>query len=782
MSHLLDRLFGLDGLGFSDPESVLTFARPVPAWGWALVIGVLCVLVGLSYMRQLASPRVRTVLAGIRVLLAALLLVLASGPQLQKNNERVEEDWVIVMLDRSRSMGIPDAPGQAGRVSRDQQLRDALENSRDALRRLSTEKRVLWLGFDTGVFETDSPVEQAAAALPEPQGRATAIGASLESALQRVAARPISGVVLLSDGRSADQPDRALLRSLESQKIPVFCVPLGSAEPVADFAIRSVRAPDVVFADDLVTAQVDVERRGVDGESARVELTDLDTDAVLDSAEVSFDEDGKASRSLSVKLDQPGLRRLGVRVVAQGDDLIAENNISELAVEVVDRPLRALYVDGYPRWEQRYVKNLLMREKSIKSSSLLLAANRRYLQEGDVEVVQLPRSIEEWTEYDVVIIGDVRPELFGDETLEQLREHVADRGAGLVWIAGPGATPQGWRNSPLADLLPLILETDRAIGAFDEPVTMSRTAQAESLGLFRLQLQGEAGAEDPGWPSILSDPDTNWSKLRWAQKIDPSHIKPGAIVLTTLTPVSDFGSTGGAEAWPGVLLMRFGAGASVYVPTDEIWRWRYGRGEDLPERFWVPLIRQLARASVARSLRTVLLDATPDDALVGRPVRISVELLDQSLIDAQPSGMHAVVVAPDESRTHVQLDRQPDGNGQFHAGQWVPDRPGRFEVRLDDPLLPGVDASRAVRVSLPDDEARRPETDHALLADLANRTGGAVLTTEELEQLDGLLPNRELTVAGDPEIQPLWDRPVVLVVLLVLFSLEWVGRRLIRLA
>lgn len=782
MSHLLDRLFGLDGLGFSDPESVLTFARPVPAWGWALVIGVLCVLVGLSYMRQLASPRVRTVLAGIRVLLAALLLVLASGPQLQKNNERVEEDWVIVMLDRSRSMGIPDAPGQAGRVSRDQQLRDALENSRDALRRLSTEKRVLWLGFDTGVFETDSPVEQAAAALPEPQGRATAIGASLESALQRVAARPISGVVLLSDGRSADQPDRALLRSLESQKIPVLCVPLGSAEPVADFAIRSVRAPDVVFADDLVTAQVDVERRGVDGESARVELTDLDTDAVLDSAEVSFDEDGKASRSLSVKLDQPGLRRLGVRVVAQGDDLIAENNISELAVEVVDRPLRALYVDGYPRWEQRYVKNLLMREKSIKSSSLLLAANRRYLQEGDVEVVQLPRSIEEWTEYDVVIIGDVRPELFGDETLEQLREHVADRGAGLVWIAGPGATPQGWRNSPLADLLPLILETDRAIGAFDEPVTMSRTAQAESLGLFRLQLQGEAGAEDPGWPSILSDPDTNWSKLRWAQKIDPSHIKPGAIVLTTLTPVSDFGSTGGAEAWPGVLLMRFGAGASVYVPTDEIWRWRYGRGEDLPERFWVPLIRQLARASVARSLRTVLLDATPDDALVGRPVRISVELLDQSLIDAQPSGMHAVVVAPDESRTHVQLDRQPDGNGQFHAGQWVPDRPGRFEVRLDDPLLPGVDASRAVRVSLPDDEARRPETDHALLADLANRTGGAVLTTEELEQLDGLLPNRELTVAGDPEIQPLWDRPVVLVVLLVLFSLEWVGRRLIRLA
>lgn len=782
MRGLLDRLFALDGLGFSDPESVLTFARPIPAWGWALILGGLSVLVGMSYVRQTADPRVRALLAGIRILLATMLLVLASGPQLQKNHERVEEDWVIMMLDRSRSMTIPDAPAASGRLTREAQLRAALADSADALRKVAAEKRVLWLGFDTGAFEIGSPLDDPAHAMLEPQGRATAIGASLAGALQRVAARPVSGVVLLSDGRSADQVDRAVLRSLEAQKIPVLSVPLGSAEPVADYAIRSVRGPDAVFVDDYVNAQVDVEQRGSGEALVRVELTDLDTEAVLDSADVRFDESGRASCSLSVRIDQPGRRRLGVRIVPQGEDLIADNNTAELGVEVVDRPLRVLYVDGYPRWEQRYIKNLLMREKSIRSSSLLLAANRRYLQEGDVEVMRLPRSVEEWAEYDVVILGDVRPELFGDEALEQLREHVADRGAGLIWIAGPGATPQGWRGSPLSDLIPIVLDTDRPPAAFDEPVTMARTGQAASLGLFGLQLRGESGAEESGWPAMLSDPATNWSRLRWAQKIDPVHVKPGAIVLATLTPVSAFGSSSGADTWPGVLLMRFGAGASVYVATDEIWRWRYGRGEDLPERFWVPLIRQLGRASVARSQRAVLLSATPDDALVGGPVRISVELLDQSLIDAQPSALRAAVVSADESLTRVQLDRQPDGRGRFLAGQWVPDRPGRFEVRLDDPLLPGVDASQMVRVSLPDDEARRPETDHALLAELAERTGGAVLTPEQLGQLDALLPNRELTIAGDPEIQPLWDRPIVLVVLLVLCSLEWVGRRLIRLA
>lgn len=780
MNSLLDSIFSLDAMGFSNPDTTFTWARPVPLWGWVLIFAAIVTLVSLSYMRQRSAPRVRLALAAVRVTLATLLLVLASGPQLQRDNERIEEDWLIVMLDRSRSMQIPDAPGPSGRITRDRQMQDALTHSADTLQTIAREKQILWLGFDSSAFETEPPTNDAANPLAEPLGRSTAIGASLESALQRVAARPVSGILLLSDGQSVDQPARSLLRSLESQLIPVFTVPLGNPEPIADFAVRTVRAPEVVFADDLVTAEVEVERRGSNAGDATVELIDLDTQATLDQAKLDFDQDGLARGALSISIDQPGVRRLGVRVVTRADDLIDENNNAELTVDVVDRPLRTLYIDGYPRWEQRYVKSLLMRERSIRSSSLLLAANRRYLQEGDVELVQIPRSVEEWAEYDVVILGDLRPQLLGEEALAQLREHVAERGAGLIWIAGPGATPHAWRNSPLADLLPMVIDSDRPLPVFAEPVTMSRTPQAESLGLFRLQLKGEYGAETAGWPAFLSDPATGWSLLRWAQQIDPSRLKPGAQVLTTLTPMSGAGPS--EPDWPGVLLMRFGAGASAYIPTDEIWRWRYGRGEDLPERFWVPLIRQLGRASLARSHAPVLLRVTPEEALVDRPVRITVELIDQALIDAQPSGVRTRIVAPDQSLIDLRLERQPDGKGRFHAGQWTPQRPGRYEIRIADPLLPGVDVSRTVRVSLPDDEMRRPETDHALLRTLSQRTGGKTLEPQNLAELRDLLPNRELTVAGEPDIQTLWDRPIVLAVLIVLLTLEWVGRRLIRLA
>ncbi len=777
MSSFLNGLFGLEGMGFGDPGASLTFARPLAGWVWVLVIAGLFGLAWVSYWRLEGPRRVRVVLAGVRGLLLVLLVVLACGPELRRDNERTEEDWLVVMVDRSGSMLLPDAGSAGARVTRDEALREVLEGGSEVFGRIGAQKQILWLGFDAGVFDLD-PEELAA-----PAGRTTALGASLRGALDRVAGRPISGVLILSDGRSMDRPDRDVLRMLERRQVPVFTVGLGSAEPISDVAVRRVQAPSVVFADDVLTAQVELERLGGEAEGGGVaELVDLDTGEVLDRREVGFDEDGRASVVLSSRVGEAGARRLAVRHVGVGEDLISGNDAVEFAVELVDRPLRVLYVDGYPRWEQRYLKALIMRERSVRSSSLLIAASRRFEQEGDVEIDSVPESVEGWAEFDVVVIGDLRPDLLGERALEGLREHVADRGAGLIWLGGAGATPWAWRGSALEDLLPMSLESERAVTVFDEPVTMSRTDEAGSLGLFALEQAGEYGAGEPGWPAMLGDPGTGWSRLWWAQRIEADAVKPGAVVLAELTPESLWRSGGGGASWPGVLMMRFGAGASVYVGTDEIWRWRYGRGEDLSERFWVPLMRQLGRASLERGGRSVLLRVTPEEATVGEGVRIVVELLDQALIDARAGGVGVEVVGTDGVGVGLELMAEADGRGRFFSGVWTPTEAGRFVVRVDDALLGSVDGERAVRVGWPDDESRRPETDFGLLASLSEGSGGRVLGVSELDLLEELLPNRELKIAGEPEIVTLWDRTVVLVGLLVLFGFEWVGRRLVRLA
>src|SRR5262249_20829617 len=142
-------------------------------------------------------------------------------------------------------------------------------------------------------------------------------------------------------------------------------------------------------------------------------------------------------------------------------------------------------------WEYRYIKNLLLREKTIRSASLLIASNRQYLQEGEIQLDALPRSPEEWAAFDVIIMGDLPGSMFSREQLEQLKEHVAIRGAGLLWIGGPSATPGGWRDTPLADLLPFTTgsgqsSADQPVRDFNEPVVMFPAPAATRLNLLEL--------------------------------------------------------------------------------------------------------------------------------------------------------------------------------------------------------------------------------------------------------------------------------------------------------
>lgn len=808
MSGLWQWLLDLRNLQFGQEGVEFGFERGLPAWGWALVVLAAAGAAWWSYRRLDGSVRTRTALAAVRALLLILVAVLIAGPRLVKKNEVEERDWVLVLADRSASMQIRDVAegddGEGARRAREEQLRAALESSRKVWQDLAAERVVVWLGFDGSAYELKKG-EGAASALPvelgDPAGRRTAIGRAIDAALRRAAARPLAGVVLISDGRSIDEPGRAAMRRLQAEKVPVFSVALGSAEPVRDIGIRTVEAPKVAFVNDLVPVAVELETIGEasGGECGTIQLVDRATGLVLDERRIGdtgLGDEAAAGDDQTVTLTArprgpseggvAGPNRWLVRVRPSGADLVAENNETEVALDLEDRPLRVLYFDGYPRWEYRYVKNLLLREESIQSAALLLAEGKRFVQEGDQTLLAMPASPEEWKQFDVVVIGDVRPELFTEEQLRQLREHVGTSGAGLLWIGGEGATPNAWAASPLADLLPMSVGAGGStlVRAWGEPVLVSPAPAAERYGVLRLADGPDAAGS--WWPASLADPRTGWSRLRWAQRIDPGTLKPTAEVLATARPEAV------SDPTPLVMSMRFGAGRVLYVGTDEIWRWRYGRGEFLPERFWLQMVRLLGRESLARAGRSAVLEVRPRRAEVDQPVRVSAELIDQRLVDAGPTSLRARITRlpgpGEEPPAPVEVTLAPEGGGDGLGGPtrqfgstWIPTESGRYRVEVTDPLLAGDRLEADLEVWLPDDELRHPETDHAALAALSEATGGRVLAPDQLASIPDLLPKRGVRLVGTPEQETLWDTPLALLLVLLLLTVEWVGRRLIRL-
>jgi len=785
--------------------SELTWARPLGAWMWVAAVCV-CGMAGWwSYRRVRGAVWARAGLGAVRALLLLALVVLIAGPQVSSRNERIEEDWMVLLVDRSSSMMIADVEDDSGaRITREQQLRRALGGAWEELSAMASDRRVLWMGFGGDAWELGQSARGSATGraddasasetgsvegleLGEPDAQRTRLGRAIERAVARTAGRNLSGIVVVSDGASLDEPSERVLSTLRRSRVRVVTVPLGSPDPVSDVAVVEAESPGEVFLGDEAPVRVVVRRLAGEDEglAAGLRVVDEQTGNVLGERLVELGPEGQWEGTVAVRASREGEQRWRVEVDPNAEDLVAQNNQRSVRVSVVDRPIRVVHIDGYPRWEFRYLRNLLIREESVRSSSVLIASDRRFVQEGDEPIDGVPSTAAGWAPFDVVVIGDMRSELFSEGQLRSLRAHISERGAGLLWISGPGGTPESWASTALGDLLPVRVEGGGAVPVWGVPVTMLPGPAAGRVGVLGTRV--DQGIGMTGWPGEVSDPSSGWSQLRWAERIDADRIKPGAEVVARALAVGDGQRDSDDRAGALVVSMRYGAGRVVYVGTDETWRWRFGRGEGLFERFWVPLVRELARSSLGRGGEAARVVVSPSVVEVGVGAQVVVEVLDPALVGAAPDSVRIRVRGPGEEDVGgLELARESGSSSLVrYRGSWTGDRAGQYEMEVSDGrVTSGSEMSASVEVRSPSDERARPNADHGLLARLREGVGatdGVELAPDELGRVGEVIQRDEVRVEMEPDIDPLWDRPLALIVVLGLLTLEWVSRRLLSL-
>ena len=339
---------------------------------------------------------------------------------------------------------------------------------------------------------------------------------------------------------------------------------------------------------------------------------------------------------------------------------------------------------------------------------------------------------------------------------------------GLLWVGGPRNTPSSWTSSSMNELLPMRspLDLERSVDArFIRPTALSR-----ELGVLVL----DPTTKD-GWIDELSDPDTGWSALHSLQIIDEEQLKPASEVLAVAIDES-------SREHPSLLSMRYGAGQVIYSAVDDVWRWRFGRGEELTDRWWIGLIRLLARQSLDIGGRVADLTVSPRRLVPGRTSDITLEVFDQRMAGAVDDVVAIEITSSDGEVVHTaDLVKNPDT--LVWKSNWVPDRVGRFEIRVDHPLLSGIpDLNRDNRFDVvrPDDEFRVLDADHELLDRIASESGGASVPVDSIDRILNLLPNRDVLIEN-PIVVPIWNSGSFLFLLIALLTTEWVGRRLIRL-
>ena len=641
----------------------------------------------------------------------------------------------------------------------------------------------------------EPPVDWAAQLIP--RGVSTRIGDNLKYLIDRERGGPLAGVILFSDGgENEGAPADVAASAAAAALTPVFTVGLGSDKRPPNLRVVDLEAPQRVFPGDKFTLTGYVQAVATDRTSVSVELFSSDEKGQQEKKEDERIVDlGAGGQIMPVKFEvaprEKGIRvfKLRVQRLPEEDPL---DNEKTAKVELQDRKTKVLLVAGGPTREFIFLRNQLYRDKEATVDVLLQSGRPGISQEAHDILQKFPASADELFEYDCIVAFDPDWESLDEPQARLLDRWVAEKGGGLVVVAGPVFTPQ-WsarrKGDPRIDIIKALY-----------PVAFYYQGSATlSLGRF-----GSAQA----WPLTFTR-DGEEAEFLWldddAEKSrrvreafggvygyyavkDP---KPGARVYARFSDPETLID----NELPIYMAGHFyGAGRVFFQASGEMWRIR-ALNESYFETYYTKLIRWVSEGRRMRDSHRGVLLVDKDRCLVGDQINVRAVLQDAQHQPLAQNEVTAAVVQPDGKRQSLLLKKVKDAAREgMYAEQFTALLAGDYRVELQ---LPGAGAdllSREVRANIPIRETERPQRNDPLLLSLAERTGGAYFVGidaalnrtggGQLGVVNRLKPQDQVTpLPGVPDRN--FDR--LLMTWLMTFicgflCLEWLLRRLSKLA
>lgn len=626
--------------------------------------------------------------------------------------------------------------------------RPALTNGAERLRKKPTPEDFPWLNRLT----TDQ--------------QATAIGEALREVVNRKRGQPLAGVFLITDGaNNQGLSPREAATQLKQENLPLYIYGVGITSP-RDIIVTNLMAPALAFLEDELLVNVRVRSQGLKGEKARVYLK-LD-DEKVDEKEITFQETGEQVVSLRFLPDQAGEFEITAGIDPRDDETEPKNNSLSRQLRIVDAKIKVLLVEEAPRWEYKYLHAMLSRDRRIDLMTILYEGDPSITHGEDAPFQEnFPANRDELFKYDLVIMGDIDPARISRLQMQYLNEFVSRFGGAFVMVAGKRHSPHKFLNTPIEDILPV--EFNQPIGDTQQEVIADKKVRLELTTAGRestmLQLSDQQGENIRRWKELPA--------VYWIARV--TRAKPGAEVLVVdpdPLKATRFGPM------PVVAVQQYGLGQSLFVGTDNTWRWRRNVGDKYYYTFWGQIIQRLSLSHVLGGSRRTQVDLDKPNYLPGERVRVFARLYRAGFEPVTDSEAPAFYTLKDDlmgEETQVNLRPVADQPGLYRGNFVAPD-PGSWEF--------GVELDRERRTSFYVSDASFELGDTAmnasLLKEMAEISGGEFFREENIHQLPDRIAQRAEKVRSPMEVE-LWSSPLYFLLILLIVTVEWVVRKLVYL-
>lgn len=622
----------------------------------------------------------------------------------------------------------------------------------------------LWQSEGTGEWPQKSGIQTAAATTDLAGG----VQAYLDEALEE---GEHAAVVVMSDGRhNAGASPVAMAKVLGARKVPVHTVSFGSTTAPPDVSIVGVDGPESVYKEGRVKGQVTVNDTMAPGKPIPLRITD-GTSLVWETT-VTTSGAGRRTVEFDFPVEEIVKRRqqnapsdvevtsasvsLKVEMTPPDGDAKPDNNTSGMRFRAVTRGRNVLLVDGRPRWDTRYVRNLLERDKQWTTTSLIA----RSTPEGDEPWVrgdaagQFPKDVKTLNNYDLIVFGEVPEGWLKAEELQWIRDFVEKRAGGIVFVDGQRGHLRKLLAGPMGALLPVSWEPG-------DPVRMAEKLRLTKSGesLAALRLEGESARNVELWGYL---PPPHWSAS--AKALEGTEVLVEAVK--------------GDRAAPAMVMRRFGAGRVLYLASDESWRWRYEVADKYHTRFWTQLVDWLMEPPYAVQDKFVSLDVGAVRAKTGERVPIKARLRGRDGAPLLEAEAEAVLYRDGKRLASVAL-KEDEGQSGVYRGLTAELEPGEYDVGVLVETFSELEmkARTGFTVAAGDSgELAELTSNEDLMREIAVASGGTFLREEEAARLEDVL--RPLSEGKIVVLETalsesyLWFLPLI-----ALLTVEWVVRR-----
>jgi uncharacterized membrane protein len=662
---------------------------------------------------------------------------------------RPQQNVVAVLVDHSRSMGIADEGTQ-----RLQSEEDLLNN--DLLPALNKKFQVRLYEFGHDAVRVDQAKNLKA------DDNATRIGDSLKHIAAEAGTMPLGAIVLMTDGGdNTGGVDRETIAQLRQLRVPVHTIGFGPDHFSKDIEVEEVAVPARALANSRVIARVAFRQHGYAG--AKVKLVVRENGHPIAQQEITLKPDVEQSESVLFNSGAAGAHSFQIGIDPMPGEENAQNNAVVRVVNVTQKKMRVLYIEGEPRWEYKFIRRAMEDDQSIELVSVVRTTqNKTYQQGGAQSELEngFPPTIEGLFAFDGLIIGSVEANFFTPAQQGMIRDFADRRGGGVMFLAGRYALNEGgYANTPMAEMMPLRLPGEK---------TWSRNFADMSLT--------EAGRESVICRIVVDtardDRDSNlarWKKMpQIANYAVMGAAKPGAVVLMSVAEQ-------GHRQTPLLAIENYGHGRTAVFATAGTWRWKMlqEHTDRTHAIFWQQLMRWLVTETPGQVTASTPHQVLSDDTRV--PLRAVVR--DKTYQPVAGASVMATVTRPDGGSSAVEMRPDPLEPGTY-TGEYTAEKPGAYVAEvaaLQDKKELGRDTITFRREDgVAENFGAAQNKD--LLEKLSSDTSGNYYTPSKATRLPNEIAVSEAGITAHDNLD-IWDMPILFLLVILIRGGEWLLRR-----